>query len=136
MNQQTGSPIQIATYPLAGGSAKVIITANGKFAYSLGNGIYAFSIDSATGTLTAVPGSPFDPKVSFGGAAADPTSQYFYAAALIPYGVRAYAIQENGALFTLPGSPYYDPNGPIDAAVEPSLAGVRPAVPIAALSPQ
>lgn len=122
VNQQNGSLTQIATYPIAGGSGKIIITPNGKFAYAMSDGIYAFSIDSATGALTPVPGSPFDPNVSFGGAAADPTSQYFYAAQLLPQpsAVRGYAIQENGALFTLTGSPYYDPNGPIDVATEPS----------------
>jgi len=120
VNQQNGSLTQIATYPLVDGSGKLIITPDTKFAYSMGNGIFAFSIDSTTGTLTAVPGSPFDPEVSFGGAAADPTSQYLYAAALIPYDIRGYSIQEDGALFPLTPTPYPDDDGPFDVVTEPS----------------
>jgi 6-phosphogluconolactonase (cycloisomerase 2 family) len=120
VNQQNGSLTQIASSPLVDGSGKLIITPNGKFAYAMGNGIFAFAIDSITGTLTAVPGSPFYASVAFGGAAADPSSQYFYAAALIPYDIRAYSIQEDGALFPLTPSPYPDDGGPIDVATEPS----------------
>jgi 6-phosphogluconolactonase len=120
VNQQNGSLTQIATYPLLDSSAKLIITPDSKFVYSTGAGIFAFSIDSATGALTAVPGSPFDPGVSFGGAAADPTSQYLYAAALIPSAVRGYSIQEDGALFPLTPSPYPDDDSPIDVVTEPS----------------
>lgn len=120
VNQQNGTLTQIAAYPLVDGSGKLIITPDGKFAYSMGNGIFAFRIDATTGTLTAVPGSPFDSNVSFGGAAADPTSQYFYAAALIPNDIHGYSIQEDGALFPLTPSPYPDDDSPFDVVTEPS----------------
>lgn len=120
VNQQTGGLTQIGAYPLVEGSGGLTITPNGKFAYSTGNGIFGFSIDSSTGALTPVPNSPFQTSVAFSSAAADPSSQYLYATTLIPSGINAYSIQEDGSLFTLEGSPYSDPNSPFAVAAEPS----------------
>jgi 6-phosphogluconolactonase len=122
VNQTTGELTEVGSYPINGDLGKAVITGNGKFLYAFGDGIYGFSIDSSTGALTPIPGSPFDVKVSFGGGTVDPTSQYLYAPQLLPQptGVRGYAIQESGALFTLTGSPFADSNTPIDMVADPS----------------
>jgi 6-phosphogluconolactonase (cycloisomerase 2 family) len=120
INQSTGALTQIADYPIGTNLGRLAITPDGKYLYAPASGIYAYSIDPATGLLTAVPGSPFDPGVDFGGGAATPDSRFFYADGLIPNGVYAYSIQSNGALFTIFGSPYDDPNTPIDTEVDPS----------------
>lgn len=120
VNRQTGRLTPIATYSISGGLGGVTITPNGEFLYATGSGIYGFSIDAGTGELTAVPGSPVDPAVDFAAAAADPTSQFLYAPALIPNQINGYAIQEDGEIFPLTGSPYFDSSSPFDVVAEPS----------------
>ena len=120
VDQTTGALTQIGNYPLSTGSGSVVVTPDGKYLYAMGNGISAFSIDATSGTLTAVPRSPFDTDVSFSSAAATPTSQFLYASALIPNGVYGYAIQPNGEIFPVTGSPFNDTNSPFAATIEPT----------------
>jgi 6-phosphogluconolactonase (cycloisomerase 2 family) len=120
VDQTTGALTQIGNYPLSGGSGSVMVTPDGKYLHAMGNGIAGFSIDPANGTLTPVPGSPFDTSVSFSSAAATTNSTFLYASALIPNGVYGYSIQPNGELFALLGSPFYDPNSPYAAGIEPT----------------
>jgi 6-phosphogluconolactonase (cycloisomerase 2 family) len=71
------------------------------------NLITAFSLDSATGNLTPVPGSPFATGLGVAGTATDPNSHYLYAANNSDNTVSAYAINSsNGALTPIVGSPY------------------------------
>jgi 6-phosphogluconolactonase (cycloisomerase 2 family) len=120
VDQITGALTQIGNYDLPSGSGTAMVTPDGKYLYTMGNGIAGFSIDATNGTLTPVPGSPFDTNVAFSSAAATPNTTFLYASALIPNGVYAYSIQPNGELFSLLGSPFYDPNTPYSAGIEPA----------------
>jgi len=120
INQNTGALTQIADYPIGTNLGRLVITPNGKYIYAPADGIYGYSIDSSTGLLTSISGSPFDPDLAFGGGVATPDSRFFYAPGFTPDGIYAHTIQPDGALFTIFGSPYDDPNAPIDVDIEPT----------------
>ena len=51
-----GSPFTVGgNFSLAG----VTVDPNGKFVYVTGQGVFGYTIDSVTGALTAIAGSPF-----------------------------------------------------------------------------
>ncbi len=91
-----------------------VVDNTGKFLYALGtNGVYAFSIQSGTGVLTPVPGSPFAAagasSASFPLAATlmavDQTNQFLYVST--SGGISAYTIDQNtGQLTAIAGSPF------------------------------
>lgn len=67
--------------------------------------IYAFTVDSVTGALTSIPGSPFasGPNVQL---VVDPTGKFLYASNDgSPSGILAFAIDPTGALHPIPGAP-------------------------------
>jgi 6-phosphogluconolactonase (cycloisomerase 2 family) len=72
--------------------------------------ISGFSVDPASGTLTAVPGSPFVPSQpgSVVGFSIHPSGNFLYAASgLAANGILAWSIDPNsGALSPLPDSPF------------------------------
>jgi 6-phosphogluconolactonase (cycloisomerase 2 family) len=91
-----------------------VVDNKGKFLYALGtNGVYAFSIQTGTGALTLVPGSPF---VAAGASSAgypqpatlmavDQTNQFLYVSTSA--GISGYTIdQGTGALTAIAGSPF------------------------------
>ena len=88
--------------------------------------ISAYSIDSQTGALLPVPGSPFpDPRYPWS-IAVDPKGRFAYAINIADDTISAYAIDGNtGALRPVPGSPFPqdpNPNGerPASVAIDPS----------------
>jgi 6-phosphogluconolactonase len=83
------------------------------------NNVSGFSIDPATGVLTAVPGSPFATggvADGFGvSLATTPDDQFLIAAANEGSTITVYSIAASGALSQVPGSPFSGgPGGPTD----------------------
>lgn len=85
-------------------------------------GVLAFTIDSTTGALTAVPGSPFPISSSSSGVAqlsqivVDPSGNFVYVALTSTNQVAAFAIASTGALTPVPGSPFAAGKGPLALA--------------------
>ena len=106
-----------------------VVDNQGKFLYvSTDKGVYAFSIQSGTGALTAVPGSPFTtPATSNVGyfqpanlLAIDKTNKFLYAST--SGGIEAFSInQTTGQLTPVAGSPFgTDITGPWTLAITPN----------------
>jgi 6-phosphogluconolactonase len=99
-------------------------TPNGQFLYGAdATGlIYAFSIDSATGVPTLIPGSPFGsgPNYQLYQLAIDPTGKFLYASNdNDPVdSILAFTIEPSGALTPVPNSPFAIP-GPTGGTSEP-----------------
>lgn len=85
------------------------------------NLITAFSLDSATGNLTPIPGSPFTAGPGVAGAAVDPNSRYLYAANNSNNTVSAYAINSANGALSLLAAPYGlgTASGPRAIAIDP-----------------
>ena len=91
-----------------------VVDNKGKFLYALGtSGVYAFSIQSGTGVLTPVPGSPFAAAGASSASfpqpatlmAVDQTNQFLYVST--SGGISGYTIDQNsGALTAIAGSPF------------------------------
>lgn len=109
-----GSPFAAGIQPLA-----VVVHPSGRFLFSANSGgpslagtISAFTIDSATGALAAVPGSPFatgDPAMAI---AVDPAGKFLYvstrnASPCCSSGIAAFTIDpSSGVLTPMPHSPF------------------------------
>jgi 6-phosphogluconolactonase (cycloisomerase 2 family) len=91
------------------------------------NLITAFSLDSATGNLSPIPGSPFPAGGGVSGTGTDPNSRYLYAANHADNTVSAYAIATTttnaGALIPISGSPYLLGTGTGPRAVATDTTG-------------
>ena len=89
------------------------------------NSISVYDINSKTGALTPVPGSPFATGVFPISATVDPNGRFVYVAnAGIPtnvYSVSAYAVnQKSGALTEIPGSPFATGVQPASVTINPN----------------
>jgi 6-phosphogluconolactonase len=120
----TGVPALLAGAPFAsGGNLWLAVDPSGKFLFapdiSPPNGVSAFTIDSTTGALTSVPGSPFP----FAGQTVlnsnpvgivfDSTGHFVYVALRATNQVAAFSIASGtGALASVPGSPFSAGNLP------------------------
>ena len=101
------------------------ITTTGNFLYASNDGsnnISGFSIDTSTGALTLVPGSPF--AIGGGGSqgislAATPNGQFLYAAAALGNFISAFEIEANGALTLVAGFPIAAGGSPDGIEVSP-----------------
>ncbi len=70
-------------------------------------GVWAYTIDAATGALTPMPGSPFAAGQHPVSVMVDPTGKFVYAANEQSNNVSAYRIDgTTGALTPMPGSPF------------------------------
>jgi 6-phosphogluconolactonase (cycloisomerase 2 family) len=127
--QSNGSLTPVPGSPFTGQNAAaqaIAITPNGKYLYASGNtnsdgdglgAVAAYAIDTKTGALTPVAGSPFVIPPYSGcqywcqgvvdDVAVDPEGKYVYATLSLEDGIAGYKIdQSTGALTDLPGSPY------------------------------
>src|SRR5579871_42070 len=110
----------VGTYT-TGPSTVAAITVLNRFVYAAsfaGDSIYAFTINSTTGALTAVSGSPFSTGAASGPFAlpVDPSGRFLYSANYYT-GIGAFAIDPvSGALTTIAGSPF-PAQGPASVAV-------------------
>ncbi len=138
LNASTGALSEIPGSPLATGAGSnpnhVTFDPLGRFAYAVHTGggasILAYTIDSATGALTEIVGSPFavpaftntnglqitfDPAGKFAYVVADNGRTYRTST------IVAYTIDANtGALSEVPGSPFTARNWPVSVTVDPS----------------
>jgi 6-phosphogluconolactonase (cycloisomerase 2 family) len=102
----TGAPGLVPNGGLAGTCGEdpppVVIDPSGQFAYIGGDDLLAFTINSQTGTLTPVPGSPYNVA---GNVVTDPAGRFVYA--MPGTGISAFTISpSNGALTPVVGSPF------------------------------
>jgi 6-phosphogluconolactonase (cycloisomerase 2 family) len=106
ITQIAGSPFFLFPPPVS--IQGLAATPDGRFLYGAddsGN-IFAFSLNKATGVPTSLPGSPFasGPNSQL---VVDPSGKFLYATADDAIGsVLAFAIDSNGALSPVPGSPF------------------------------
>jgi 6-phosphogluconolactonase (cycloisomerase 2 family) len=123
LTQITGSPFALPSG--ANVPQSIAVDPATKFVFvgsSAAANVSAFTINSATGTLTEVPGSPFaNPGGSNYGIVVDPSDRFVYVANDSSTGVSAYTITAGtGALTMIAGSPYSAGAGALSVAVDPS----------------
>jgi 6-phosphogluconolactonase len=83
--------------------------------------VSAYSINPATGALTAVPGSPFATGMNPWHVVGDPTGRFAYVANANSNNVSAFTIDAaTGALSAIPGSPFAAGSYPKSLAVDPT----------------
>ncbi len=97
---------------------------SGKFAYvtnNIANDVSAFVVDSISGSLTPVSGSPFATGSSPFTVIVEPSGTFAYVTNnQPPFNISAYAIDRNtGALSAVPGSPFATGASPAFVAVDP-----------------
>ncbi len=121
----TGSPFAAGSFPFS-----VAVDPTGKFAYvanacgvtcTVSGNVSAYTIDSTTGALSPVPGSPFAAGSTPIAVAVDPSGKFAYVANANSTNVSAYTINNTtGALSPVPGSPFAAGAAPRSVAVDPS----------------
>lgn len=129
----SGIPAPIAGSPFAAGPNATLaaLHPNGRFIYvkhpaaaSSGAGLSVFAIDAASGSLSKVPGSPFDSSANPVTVQFDPTGRYLFAGHATSgpsFDLRAYAVDiATGALTAVPGSPFAAPASPTNLNVDAS----------------
>ena len=113
---------QITVGPASNGLIRGAVHPSGKlayFAYPDSNSVSAYDLNRGSGTLTAIPGSPFSTGDRPVDLAVEPCGQFLYTANLFSNDVSAYAIdRETGSLSPVPGSPFAAQNQPIGIAID------------------
>jgi len=123
-----GSPF--ATQAGSPGPGRLAIDPSGKYLYvglggtaAANDFVAAFSINSSTGALTAVPGSPFSAGNGSFSVAVDQSGKYVYTANTVDNTISAFAIDlSTGALTSVSGSPFATgatSGAPLALAMEP-----------------
>jgi 6-phosphogluconolactonase len=104
--------------------ANMVAEPAGKFLFVFGlTGLEGFSIDTATGVLTAISGSPFPVQgIGAGNLAMDPSGRFLYAPTRAGVtGVTAFVVNSaSGTLSAIAGSPFSDGSNPNATVVDPS----------------
>src|SRR5215472_5739649 len=115
----TGGGVFAATRILASPLGGFLYVANG------GSGtVSVFSIDTSTGSLTPVAGSPFATATPPGSSqdlllAVSPDNKFLYAAEVVQDQITAFSVGSNGALTVVAGSPISVPFNPAGIKVTP-----------------
>ena len=123
----SGSPFPTAPAAIAGqvpGAVSVTVDPTARFLYAAinqGNDISAYAIDSSTGALTPIPGSPFPAGTLPMTVRVDPTGRFAYVTNANSNNISAYSIDSvTGALTALAGSPFLTGgSSPIGLAIDP-----------------
>jgi len=129
LDSSTGALAPLNSYVANSSPDYITITPSSNYVYvsnSDENLITAFSLDSATGNLSPIPGSPFPAGGGIAGTATDPNGRYLYAANHADNTVSAYAIDTTvnpGALNPISGSPYLLGTGTGPRAVATDTTG-------------
>jgi lactonase family protein with 7-bladed beta-propeller len=125
------APVPGSPFAAGSGPISVAVDPTGKFVYVTNNNndntVSAYSVGS-NGALAPVPGSPFAAGSGPVSVAVDPTGKFAYVANEGSFGVfsnvSAYTIDSNGALTSVPGSPF-------PAGLVPTSVAITPLVPFA-----
>ena len=115
------------TLPTVNGPAEPssVTLAAGKFLFVsdfVANAVSAFSVDSSTGMLTEVAGSPFPVQSGQGasGLSSDPSGKFLFVAQPNTNEVAAFTISGSGVLTAVAGSPFPAGTTPTNTVVDPS----------------
>jgi len=115
-----GLPFAFATRAFASPTPKFAYVANACVSTSdcsAGN-VSAYTINSSTGALRAVAGSPFAAGSYPRSVTVDPSGRFAYVANFVDFTVSAYTINSStGALRAVSGSPFAGGSGPISVAI-------------------
>jgi 6-phosphogluconolactonase (cycloisomerase 2 family) len=85
------------------------------------NEVVGFAIDSTTGALTSVPGSPFPTGMQPEQVVIGPSGQFLYVSDFSSADISGFTIDSStGALATIPGSPFFGGDDPDGLVVHPS----------------
>jgi 6-phosphogluconolactonase len=129
INATTGalSPILGSPFPVGTGLISVTVDSTGKYLYVANSGdginpgeISAYTIDSTTGALATMSGSPFSAGIYPFLVVVDPLGRYVYAANLLGNNISAYTINSGGVLAPVTGSPFSAGTKPVSVAVDPT----------------
>lgn len=105
----TGSPFAAAPPTISYGFAnRIAVDQRDKFLYvATSTGIFAYSIDTASGALTMIPGSPFGTAPQPYAVVVIPSNQFLYESTLGTTNIYAYKVDQNtGALTQISGAPF------------------------------
>ncbi len=121
----TGAPTFVGqSASAAGGAFSVAVDPSGKFVYTANvnaNTVSAYSVDTSTGSLTEIPGSPFPAGPNPFFVAVHPSGNFLYADNVNGQSVSAYALDSiTGALREIAGSPFTVGSGPRAMALDPA----------------
>jgi 6-phosphogluconolactonase (cycloisomerase 2 family) len=122
----SGAPSLIASQAAPNSSEGIIVDKSASFLFisDFQNGaVAAFTINPASGTLSAITGAPFaaGPAPGAGGLAIDPSTKFLYITQMNSAAVAGFTIAAGtGVLTPIPGSPFPTGNTPMQAIVDPS----------------
>src|SRR5262245_22449707 len=121
----SGAPIDTGGLTSVSGPATVAVDPTGRFAYVpifRDLRIHGYSINSLSGDLSSIAGSPFVIRAaSPGSIAVDPTGRFAYVASSFSDSVYGYVINSvSGALSPVAGSPFSVGENPHSVAVDPT----------------
>ncbi|MGA8429090.1 MAG: beta-propeller fold lactonase family protein [Candidatus Sulfotelmatobacter sp.] len=124
INNETGA-LSLAGFASGGSPTALVIHPSGKFVYGISeqkNAIIAFHLNSTTGALTKIAGSPFLTHSQNPWAATiDPNGNYLFVPNANGANVSVFAIDSGtGAVTQVPGSPFSAGAVPYTAVVAPS----------------
>jgi len=106
------------------GPRAIEFSPNGAFAFvpnRFSNDVTVFSVNTTTGTLTPIQGSPFAAGTDPRSAGADPSGRYLYVPNTTSGDVSAFSIDaKTGALAQIAGSPYPAGAGPLSIEIDES----------------
>jgi len=128
VDRQTGALTPLPGSPYAVGNVPLSIGVDplGRFVYTMtgaaSDGIFAYSIEPASGVLSQLPGSPI-PVPADNCIVIHPSGRFLYN--LDPWTlwnphISSYSIEPSGALTAIPGSPLADANMPRSGAFDPT----------------
>jgi 6-phosphogluconolactonase len=132
INATTGALTQISgsPFPTAGSSPGPSIMASdpaGKFLYvslsgtaNANNQVAAFAVNSGTGALTPIPGSPVPVGRDPQGLAVTPDGKFLFIANFLDNTISVFSIDASGVLTPIAGSPFAANNAPSRVAIDPS----------------
>lgn len=124
IDQNTGALTLSSSAPASSGAVGAAVDPTGKFLYvaDIGGGLFGYTVNSTTGALTAISGSPFPGTPEGWSVAVDPSSKFAYVANPNPSNsISAYTIDSTtGALTPVAGSPYPTLGCPDSVAVDSS----------------
>jgi 6-phosphogluconolactonase (cycloisomerase 2 family) len=88
---------------------------------SVPGAVSGYAVDSTTGALSPVPGSPFAAGVTPVSVAVTPSNKFVYVANFVSDNISAYSVDgTTGALTAVSGSPFAAGNAPRSIAIDPS----------------